>query len=333
MSAVLVAQGPRCEKIVDGERMEVIPCVAADREGEFAQLGVGFIAGNKASVWGLIMPHSLIQSWRAMKILEQVPEVFSSTLCACWYAARTEVPAHDHRYLDELARQFPSRAAFEAVRASALAAVPTTEELEAMLTTLLETSVEVSGYELTQLIEEGKLAPNPLIDRVVQEEEARRRKYDEREAIVKAPMASENSLGVFFRDLGIGNFIVGSIEWDYIELARLDEVAKRELLSGHFERFELRHTKQGPEIAEEPIGPGTPSGDIVSPRFVAADGATYTFLGVVLHEGAFLVTARVERERGNPTEGQYTVPHLRELIGPLPRQRKPKRFTRLFLFR
>lgn len=69
---------------------KAVPFVGVDNEGEFAQLGVGveFPELGKAYLWGLVIPHRLIQSWRGMNILEQTTVINpSNTLAACWYAA------------------------------------------------------------------------------------------------------------------------------------------------------------------------------------------------------------------------------------------------------
>ena len=107
MSFVIAAQGHESEKFVNGEKRKVIPFVGADREGEFSQMGVGFIDSEKGGmIWGLVCPHTLIQSWRGMKILERAQRIEHSTLCACWNAGRRQIHSVDERIVNELAEQF-----------------------------------------------------------------------------------------------------------------------------------------------------------------------------------------------------------------------------------
>lgn len=341
--SVIVASGSPSTKAVDGEECEVIPFAGADKGGEFSSFGVGFLCvdldGPGGSLWGLVMPHMLIQSWRAMKLLEHIPQIEHGTLCACWYAANERVHESDQRHIDELRTQFDNPGRFEALRAEVLALVPTNEELDAMLTIVRDNNVDVSVYELTRLVEQGKLAPHPIIEELAQKDEARNREYQEREAFIKAPMPAEESLGTLFEELRITNMLDGvpfggyGFDWGHIKLEELDTYVKRYSTGEHSSEFPLRHTTKGPYSFGEDLMPGvkmisTTFGEIEEPYFVTSDGTRYTFTTAAFHEDSIVVTTKIEKEGSEPKEGTYTVPSFRNLIGPITPpepEKKPRR--------
>src|SRR4030043_245052 len=103
---VAVAFGQEGLKAVDVKIQKAIPFVGADHAGELSSFGVGLVLpenGKSAQIWGLVSPHMLIQSWRAMKILEHVEVIEHGTLCATWYAGSREVHSSNQHYIDELA--------------------------------------------------------------------------------------------------------------------------------------------------------------------------------------------------------------------------------------
>jgi hypothetical protein len=62
---------------------KISPFVGAVLEGKYStKLGVGVTLpdAEESWFWGLNMPHNLIQSWRAMKLLEESEVVYSSLL-------------------------------------------------------------------------------------------------------------------------------------------------------------------------------------------------------------------------------------------------------------
>lgn len=330
MSFVIAIQGVQSEKIVDGQAKQVIPFVGADREGEFAQMGVGVLLPEegKASIWGCVVPHLLIQSWRGMRILEKIGRIDRGTLCACWTVARRELHNDDDRYLDELADQAGEIDKFQALREETLASVPNADELQAMITILREKGVGVDSWELKAEVEAGRITMMPLIETLVREDEDRRLAYRRQEDEVKKSVPPEESLGAFFRALGIGNFIISpaiggyGMDWGHHELDELDQIAKRDSMSkylpdGHF----LEHTTQGPDTAAVRLAPGITSystsfGEIERPWYVDETGTKYTFLSAKWADGHFYVRVLIEHpaEQGPPEAATFTVPQLRALI-------------------
>lgn len=332
MSVVIALQELESTKVVGGILRRVIPFVGADREGEFAQMGVGLIIPEeqKTIIWGLLCPHVLIQSWRGMKILERIDYIDDGTLCACWTIARFDIHDSDKRYLNELAEQVGSADKLQTLRDEVLASVPTADELNAMITILREKNIEVDSWELEEEVKAGRIAMSPLIEVIARETEERKQAYERKEEEINKPLPTEGSLGVFFRDLGIANFIIGGgfgaygWDWGHVELSELDRIAKSDSLSKYSpEGYRLEHTTEGPETFSAPVAPGvtvftTSFGTIDQPWFTKIDGTKYTFLFATFREDRFFIKTKVEKEGGAITEGEYTISELRDMLGPLP---------------
>ena len=66
-----------------------VPFVGTTGIDKWTELGVGirFPDLDKAYLWGLVIPHLMVQSWRGMKFLEHVEIIDPGhTLASCWYA-------------------------------------------------------------------------------------------------------------------------------------------------------------------------------------------------------------------------------------------------------
>lgn len=332
MSLVIATRGAQSEKVVDGRRKQIVPFVGADREGEFAQMGVGLIFSDeqKGTIWGLVMPHALIQSWRGMKILERIEKIGHGTLCACWTVARRDVHDSDKRHLEELAEQVGGADKLQAIRDEVLASVPSADELNTMITNLREKGVEVDSWELEEEVKAGRIATSALIETLARETEERRQAYKREEDEVNKPLPREESLGAFFEDLGIANFIIGGgiggygMDWGHIKLDELDRIAKRDSFSKYLtDGHRLEHTTEGPETFSAPVAPGvtmytTSFGEIEQPWFVAMEGAKYTFVSAKFRDDRFHIKTKVENGGAAPVEGEYTISDLRGMIGPFP---------------
>lgn len=332
MGLVIATRGIQSEKTLGGHRKQVVPFVGADREGEFAQMGIGLIFPDegKGNIWGLVTPHALIQSWRGMKILEKVETINHGTLCACWTVARRDVHDSDKRCLDELAEQFGGMEKLQAVREDVLTSVPSADELNTMITNLREKGVEVDGWELEEEVKAGRIATSSLIETITSETEQRRQAYQREEEEVKKPLPRDESLTAFFEDLGIANFIIGGgiggygMDWGHIKLEELDSIAKRDSFSKYLtDGHRLEHTTEGPETFSAQVAPGvtmyqTSFGEIEQPYFTAMDGTKYTFVSAKFRDGHFHIKTKVEKEGTPPAEGDRTINELREMIGPIP---------------
>ncbi len=339
MSLVIAIRGEPSEKIVDGELRSVVPFVGTDREGEFSQMGIGLLFPDeeKATIWGLLMPHTLIKSWRGMKLLEQVKHIKHSTLCSCYTIATDNVHKSDERHFEELADQFGGMEKLKEFRAKVLASVPSAEEIDTMINTLREKGVGIDSWDLTAEVEAGRIETSPAIEQLVQEEGERRAEYAKQEEQIKKPVPPEESLAQFFEDLCIGNFItspavgVYGIDWDHIELKYLDQTAKR---GGAYldNGFILEHTTQEPEtfatdIASDVTMHQTSFGEIENPWFLANDGTRYTFFSAKFRDEHFYIKVKMEKDNETPREEEFTVTQLREMIEPIKTANPIQRFV------
>lgn len=328
---IIAAQGPESEKIVDGKRIKTIPFVGTDREGEFSSMGVGLVYPDEknGTIWGLAMPHMLIKSWRAMKILEHVETIDRGTLCSCWYAGGHEIHDSDKHRLDELAEKVGGMEKLQAIRDAVLASAPTADELNSMIAILREKDVDFEYFELEMEADAGRIERLPIIETLKQEEQAKRDQYAREEEEVNRPLPTEGSLGVFFGELGIDNFIDGPAiggygwDWGHMERDKLDAATKRASFSKYSDCFKLEHTTQGPYTKRAPVAPGvtaysTTFGELEQPYLVAMDGTKYTFLSARFEGELMHVKTKIEKKEGDPTEGDYTLAQLREMIGPVP---------------
>lgn len=86
---------------IDGSPCEVTAVVAhCGKREDAGELGVGIRLKNeygesRTFFWGLVVPQDPIQSFKAMKLLEQIKDYKNSTLCYCWYAASKSVHPSD----------------------------------------------------------------------------------------------------------------------------------------------------------------------------------------------------------------------------------------------
>ncbi len=174
MSIVIATRGAPSQKIVDGELQMVVPFVGTDSKGEYAQMGIGVVfPDGEAEFWGLCIPHNLIQSWRGMKLLEQVERIEHGTLCACWTVVTRKFHDSDRRHLDNLANQFGGLDELEEARNAVLSSAPGADEIKSMITVLRENNVTFNSSELAEEIEAGRITSTPLIETLAREEKAR----------------------------------------------------------------------------------------------------------------------------------------------------------------
>ena len=153
---------------------QAIPYVGADSGGEYSQMGVGlelFEDGLPKGYWfwGLVIPHNLIQSWRAMKILERIDSVDKGTLCACWSVARGNLRESDLGYLDKLA--VVHGYGFAAIRNEILNFVPSGDQLAAMIAVFRENGVRIDATEFEEEMRTGRMVIDPLIEAVLKDHE------------------------------------------------------------------------------------------------------------------------------------------------------------------
>lgn len=336
---VVIAEGRPSIKVVDNQEREVVPFTGTER-GSGVTFGAGFYFANEGGgfISGVAAPRKLIRSWRAMKLIEQVPKIGYGTLFACWNAAQEWVHDSEKRYIDGLASQFSSPETFEAIRSDILNAVPTAEEFEQMLTIVRVENLRVFVKELTELIERDELPHHPIVDELVQEEEERWRRYREHKAFVEAPMSPAESLGALFEELGITNVLNGApfgvyeLNWGHIQLSELDTYVKG-FSTGEYNEgcwFPLWRTTKDPCTLSAQIAKAVPRLEVSlmkteKPWCITPD-STYIFLEAAYRDGSIVVKTHVEEKGKEPEVGTYSVQMLRDMIGPP--KKKRRRFGR-----
>lgn len=127
-NTVIVAYlGQPSLKTVDGVEQMVMPCVGAMG----GHMGVGLVfSDGTVSIWGLGSPRFLIQSWRAMKLLERIKVVEKNTLHLCWEAMRYKI--YERSQFEALAEQVGGWKRFLKFRSILGRLYPTALQLEQM---------------------------------------------------------------------------------------------------------------------------------------------------------------------------------------------------------
>lgn len=317
MAPVIAVRGSVVERTIDRERTPSVAFMGADRPGKLSCVGVGVIneSTGTASIWGLAIPHCIIQSWRAMKVLEEIPVIEHGTLCACWYAAGRRFLDSDKRHLEHLV-DIIGEEHFGTLRARVLEDAPGADELDEMIRLFREHEIHVNVHELRQEIEAGTIVITDEIQRLLDEHDADQRQRELDEAESKTPMEPAESLRVFFDDVGVQHLLLGppigayGWDWGHREMDGLDEAVRYGALRfGHSEH--LLCTERGPDAND--------FGEIAPPQVVNRQGTTFVFTEANYTDGKMVITTTITPINGEPTTDTYTLADLRELIGKLPK--------------
>lgn len=191
--AVFLCTGESGMKRVYGQNhlVKMTPFVGTNRRGKFSELGVGVVAldddGDEcAYMWGTAIPHNLIQSWRAMKLIEYAPSFSNWSLCAFWNLGRENrwPDSREDDYLGQAVKLWGSPDAFRIARAAVLSLFPKDAELQTMLDIARSNDIEISDREIRERITDLEPADTIL---------ARLIKYDQdrSQATVPSVLAEE----------------------------------------------------------------------------------------------------------------------------------------------
>ncbi|OGG85875.1 hypothetical protein A2392_00465 [Candidatus Kaiserbacteria bacterium RIFOXYB1_FULL_46_14] len=178
---IVICTGKTGRKYIndEGEQADVTPFVGSDND----QLGIGIFVTRadgteKAWIWGLLIPHLLIRSWRAMKLLEAMPRIrVHGSLSHCWSLACDPLHSGENKYLDEEGALFGNYDKFREARAQILAAFPSTTMLKNMLKVIDKHGLQVSNNEI-QMCRSKLAAANIILERLCVADEARRRRAE-----------------------------------------------------------------------------------------------------------------------------------------------------------
>lgn len=315
---VIIGKTEPTIKLINGAEQSVTPFFGMDREGDFAQMGVGYITDDGTiSMWGLMAPTLLITSWRAMHVLAQLKSVERFTLSQCWYAATGRQSQDGTNAIEKLSDQFVDYETLEELTV----VNPGAEELDVMLRFVKEQGIDVNVYELRNLIEEGLIEEHPIILELEAKQQKASDRYEARERFIAAPMQEQDSLGSFFTLLGIDNLLDGvpfggyGMDWGHIKIGDLDSMIKQTSTGEYAHPFAIRHTTEAPTTRGATLqGTGismfrTSFGEIETPCYVDYTGTKYTFLSAKYRHDEIVVTVQIDEK-----ERDMTVAQLREMV-------------------
>lgn len=144
MNCIIVMRGAQSEKVVDGQLQQVTPFLAVERKVEDACMGIGFMVldEQKELVWGSSFPHTLIQSWQGMKVLERAPYIDGNTVKICWALVQhNDTPSYGEH---ELVTQFAGEKKLQNIREEVLMSIPLADELNAMIVRLRNSGASIN---------------------------------------------------------------------------------------------------------------------------------------------------------------------------------------------
>ena len=164
--------------------VEVTPIVVVKTEGEDAtelkDIGVGvsyqILGESRMQIMGVGEYHmkdkTLMQSWRAMKVLEEMPAIAMHTLCHTFHGLTTDSFSERKRHLDALEKEYGEKEEFAKVLEKVSKSWPSDEEFEGMLNEIL--MAEISSLwqfskDIKKHVEEGNLPPLPQVNRLEEE--------------------------------------------------------------------------------------------------------------------------------------------------------------------
>lgn len=187
-SLIILAKGKPGNKIIENRTVQAVPTMGIVLS-ESPHLVKGLIYPERVgrrSIRALYgsSPNNLIQSWRAIKILEGIDFTYDSTISDAYDIAggalsresKARLPYIDRLHAPQL-EENAGRPIFSEFVASVLDQVPNEDELNQMIRTSRDNGLILNGWELQDEVKAGRLAPNPLIDKVVEESERKRQEY------------------------------------------------------------------------------------------------------------------------------------------------------------
>ncbi len=158
----ILFKGQESTKNVEGQNRKVVPFAGTDRDGEFSQMGVGLIypVEQSASIWGLVMPHDIVASYRGMKIAEEVPTFGHGTLAACWYAGHRDVHSSEQRYIDDIVGMIGADKRQQIISAP----LPSFDEA---IQVMMEKGIDFDVYPFLTELDQGNLTMTPVLEKAV----------------------------------------------------------------------------------------------------------------------------------------------------------------------
>lgn len=165
--SIILERGTPVRRVFEGKEFQLTPIMAVPWPSNAIQLGFGYLPdGGTPYIWGVGDQHNLIQVWRAMKLLEVVPEIDDRTHRACWEATRRLAPdqAVDRELIRYLQQLFESPQQFGEFLYSLMTQTPDPAKVQVMLEVLRPLGMYVSKAELEAELAAGALPRTLFIE-------------------------------------------------------------------------------------------------------------------------------------------------------------------------
>ncbi|MDO8572075.1 MAG: hypothetical protein Q7R79_05340 [bacterium] len=330
--------------------LSIVPCICINRSTVLSEPGIGIKIFNSEERFlffnGKSYDYSPLHAWRAFFYLNAVlwhidePSFKPNDhlLSACWHTASREL-LHDHQWAPKKLESIFGIEKFTQVRSAAESSMPSADMLDCLITSFQDERTALDFSEIEEEALAGRLPKTSLILKILEEREQHR---IENEAIVEDMnnhrlVSSEESLGEFFRWLGIRDFVVDIRERMYgTHNRKITLIGYRELdvltAEEGYESYRYNRGKRSFKLLIRVRKNGRE--DSEHPSFRAPDTTLYTFKSARFKKDAYWIKTEKGKNSGEMTENEYTVKELRAMIGELPiRKKTTKERIREFLMR
>lgn len=174
MKLDILVKGKKEDKIFNRDVMRDAYPAVVEYGSSVSSMGVGLLqdsdAGAHGTVWGLVIPQSLITSYRGMKVAEELKEFSNNTLCECWHAGSRSVSESEKYYVDSIEAKIGRKK-----REEILKMVPS--NLDQILITMKEKNIDFDVPELEYEMRKGRIKSTPIIKGVVDDYNRSLKKY------------------------------------------------------------------------------------------------------------------------------------------------------------
>lgn len=190
--SVVVYNGETSKKFIEDEMEQatITPFVSADMLALGLGLSITLADGTAhTTTWELMSPRTLIRSWRAVKMLEALPNLqIHGSLSLCWTLAKETLASHADTYPDELGTLYGDYEQSREMRANILASYPTPDTLASMLAVIKKLGLKINTEEIGAS-EKNLEAPKVILKRLIEADVDRHKRLELRAKTVEGKLA------------------------------------------------------------------------------------------------------------------------------------------------
>lgn len=197
-------------------------------DDELCQFGIGLLNEEKGKslFWALLCPHRLITAWKGVRILDQITNIQSGTICHAFYAGMSKEDDNDvKRAVTALTEQIPE---FEKLHKTVLETKIDDDTLNAMLKVCNspENHIDVCISELKEAVQAGIIHQTEEVSRAYKIAIDKQLEYERDEKISKQPLPNSKSFRNFCEKCGITNLFDNPyFDWPgYWSMEKVDEI-------------------------------------------------------------------------------------------------------------